>query len=58
MRKILSALSVLAFALTARAFFPSDAHASMTGYWGRVCCGGQCSPGDYCTGNGSYSCCK
>ena len=59
MRKILSALAVLALASAARAMFPGTAQASSGGYWAHVCCGTTCGAiGDYCTGSGGYTCCK
>jgi len=26
--------------------------------WAEVCCGTGCIPEDYCTGDGTYTCCK
>jgi hypothetical protein len=37
---------------------PSASAAAGTGVWAEVCCGTGCSPGDYCTGSGTYTCCK
>lgn len=28
------------------------------GNWKDVCCGSTCAGGDYCTGSGTYTCCK
>jgi hypothetical protein len=28
------------------------------GVWAEVCCGSGCSPAAYCTGDGSYTCCR
>lgn len=58
MKKILSALAVLALATTARALFPATAHADSGAYWGQVCCGSYCPTGDYCLGSGHFTCCK
>ena len=60
MRKILNALAILALAFVARALFPATAQADMNpgGAWGAVCCGGGCGGQDYCTGSGTYTCCK
>ena len=60
MRKILNALALLSLATMARALMPStaEAAASAGGYWAQVCCGTQCTGGDYCIGSGSSTCCK
>jgi hypothetical protein len=54
----MNALAVLALACLAKSLFPSVAHASGGAYWGAVCCGNACGGSDYCTGTGTYTCCK
>jgi len=55
-RATLAGLALLAMAATiASMLTPSTA---MAGNWAQVCCGTGCSPGDYCVGTGTYTCCK
>ncbi len=59
MKRVYTSLAVLVLALMARAMVPTDAKADPpAGSWGKVCCGSQCTPGDYCENNGTYACCK
>ncbi len=59
MKRVYTSLAVLVLALLAKAAMPSNAMADPpAGSWKYVCCGTQCSPGDYCDGTGTYACCK
>jgi hypothetical protein len=59
MKKILSALAVIALASLGRAMLPATAQADMfEGHWANVCCGSQCPIGDVCNGTGEFTCCK
>ena len=58
MRRTFAAVGILALGLVARAIMPSTAYADSYGSWEKVCCGNYCGGVDYCTGTGSYTCCK
>jgi hypothetical protein len=60
MKKIMGGLAVLALASLARAMMPATAQADpFEGHWEQVCCGAHCTGGiDYCTGTGTFTCCK
>jgi hypothetical protein len=57
MKAALTILAALALITMALGVAPRTSWAEQ-GHWGEVCCGPQCVGGDYCLGNGPYTCCK
>lgn len=49
---------LLVFALSLAPSVGAAREAGGTGVWAEVCCGSHCSPGDYCIGSGTFTCCK